>query len=389
MKVLHVIPSLSRADGGPTEALLLMERALRGQGLQVETATTDDAGPGQRNGKPLGEPLAENGATHWYFAKRTDFYKSAPGFARWISREARRFDLIHIHALFSFTSAAAARAARRAGVPYIVRPMGSLNAYGMTRHRPWLKRLSMRFIESSTLRHAAAVHFTSDAEAREARQWGVPLREVVIPLGVEDVPSPPPRTRDPSGASNALFLSRIDPKKNIEALLGAAAQLRGETPHLRWTLAGGGDAAYVARLQALAQELGVADRVAWLGHVAGEAKAHTLAQADLFVLPSFSENFGIAAAEALAAGLPCVLGEGVAIAQEVAAAGAGVAVAPDARSVAAGVRLIIGDARGHEAMAARARRLAAERFSAGAMGTALLALYSRILNETNEFPGSR
>jgi glycosyltransferase involved in cell wall biosynthesis len=389
MRVLHVIPSLSRADGGPTEALLLMERALQAQSLAVETATTDDDGPGRRNGKPLAQALGENGGTHWYFAKRSDFYKASPDFAKWISREVHRFDLLHIHALFSFTSTFAARAARRAGVPYVLRPMGSLNAYGMQQRRPGLKRVSMRWIESPMLRHAAAVHFTSEAEAREARACGVPLREAVIPLGVE-TPDVRPRDARAREGINALFLSRLDAKKNVEGLLRAAAQLAPEFPQLRWVIAGDGAPAYASHLRQMARELAIEDRVTWLGHVQGEAKSRALASADLFVLPSHSENFGIAAAEALAAGLPCVLGEGVAIAADVANAGAGFAVAPEPLAIAEGVRRIIGAPAAWTPMSANARRLAQEKYSTTALGAALLRLYTGILEtDSHELPRSR
>jgi glycosyltransferase involved in cell wall biosynthesis len=339
MRVLHVIPSLSGADGGPTEALLLMERALAALAVVTETATTDDDGPGRRNGKATGQPLPENGATHWYFPKLVDLYKPAPALALWIAHEVRRFDLLHIHGLFSFTTTAAARAARRAGVPYVVRPMGSLNAYGMTGRRPRLKQLSMRLVEGPILRAAAAVHFTSDAEAREAARWQAGLRAVVIPLGVEASAAADASRTATTDQPQALFLSRLDPKKNVEALLHAAALLSPEFPRLRWAIAGGGEPAYVASLHALAATLGLQERIRWLGPVSGAAKARALGESDLFVLPSFSENFGIAAAEALAAGLPCVLGEGVAIAREVAEAGAGAIASPTAHGVAEGVRL--------------------------------------------------
>lgn len=382
MKVLHVIPSLSAADGGPTHALALMERALAGQGVNVETAATDDAGPGHRNGKLLGKPLPENGGVHWYFAKQLDFYKLSPGFARWIAREVERFDLLHLHALFSFTTTVAARAARRAGVPYVVRPMGSLDSYGMTHRRPGLKQLSLRFIESPVLLHAAAVHFTSEQEAAQARQLGIAMREAVIPLGVE-MGARSVRTRP---ATSILFLSRLDPKKNVEALLDAIAQLRASLPQLQLVVAGDGEPGYVTRLHDRAQSLGLAGCIRWTGHVQGEAKAAVFEQADVFVLPSFSENFGIAAAEALAAGLPCVLGEGVAIASDVVQAGAGVAVTPDARAIARGLRLIIDDDATRAAMSAKAMRLAQERYSTGAMGSRLKQLYTDILNGPDGFP---
>ena len=377
MKVLHVIPSLSAAHGGPTRALALMERALAAQGVEVETATTDDDGPGRRNGKRTGVPLLEEGATRWYFPKRLDFYKPAPAFGRWISAEARRYDLVHVHALFSYTSTVAARAAQRAGVPYVLRPLGTLNTYGISQRRPALKQLSLRWLEGPIIRAAAAVHFTSRDEAVQARQLGVPMREAMIPLGVPVPGEPGALVRRQHG--QLLFLSRLDPKKNLEQLLEALALLRGEIPHLHLVVAGAGEASYTTALRQRAQSLGLAQQVSWLGHVEGRAKADALAAAETFVLPSLSENFGIAAAEALAAGLPCVLGAGVAIAQDVAEAGAGVAVEPTAAGIAAGVRRIMASQDTLRQMSDRARQVAQQNYSVDAMGVALKQLYLDIL----------
>jgi len=391
MKVLHVIPSLSRVHGGPTQALAHMERALAAQGVEVETATTDDDGPGRRNGKACATPLVENGAQHWYFAKRLDFYKVSPGFARWIDREAPRYDLLHIHALFSFTSTVAARAARWHGVPYVVRPLGTLNAWGMSQRRPGLKSLSMRWIEGPILRAAAAVHFTSEEEATQARQLGVRMKEAIIPLGVETGALAHEATPPALGTETrcALFLSRLDAKKNLEGLLDAMGLLAIEMPQLRLLVAGDGQPDYVASLKARAARLGLAGRIRWLGHVEGAGKAAAFAAADVFVLPSFSENFGIAAAEALAAGLPCLLGQGVAVAKEVVDAQAGLAVAPDAASVAQGLRRIMASEQALAAMSANASRLAIDRFSTEAMGARLKRLYTDILNAPHGFSATR
>lgn len=391
MKVLHVIPSLAAVHGGPSRALALIEQALAAQGVEVETATTDDDGPGRRNGKRRGRPLQENGVLRWYFAKRLEFYKVSPGFAAWMARNVGRYDLVHIHALFSFTTPVAAWAAHRAGVPYVIRPLGTLNRYGMSRRRHWLKRLSLRFLEGPVLRRAAAVHFTSEAEAAEARQLGIPMKEALIPLGVE------PRAAKAAPGSSilaeagdrpcVLFLSRLDAKKNLEGLLEALALLAPEIPRL--IVAGGGAADYVAALKQRAESLGIGRRVTWAGHVEGAAKAAAFAAADVFALPSFSENFGIAAAEALAAGLPCLLGEGVAIAKDVVEAGAGVSTGTDPRSIADGLSRMIASEEGLAAMAANARELAQERFSVQAMGAGLKQLYTDILNGSNGFSGSR
>ena len=385
MKVLHVIPSLSAVHGGPSRALALMERELAALGVTVDTVTTDDDGPGRHNGRPCGVPLAENGVTRRYFPKQTDFYKAAPAMALWLGRHARDYDLLHLHALFSFSTVVAARAARRAGVPYIVRPLGTLSHYGVTQRRPWLKRASLALFEGPALRQAAAVHFTSEDEQREAAQWIGATRGVVIPLGIEAAPVADAalvRAQFPAlgDAPYLLYLSRLDPKKNVEGLLQAFSQVRPRWPQVKLLVAGDGAPDYVHALQTLAVQLGLTDGVIWAGHVDGALKASLLAGALAFVLPSFSENFGIAAAEALMAGKPCILGQGVAIARDVALAGAGLAVPPDPASIAAALEHVMADSQARAIMAGQALALARDHYSAHAMGASLLHLYSGILN---------
>lgn len=383
-RVLHVIPSNAQLHGGPSRALMLMEKELVGQGLQVVTATTDDDGHGRHNNKPLGRPLQENGVTRLYFRKQTDFYKTSLGLGWWTLRHARDFDVVHIHALFSFTTLVAAWSARLAGVPYVIRPLGTLNHYGVTQRRPWLKKLSLALLEGPALRHAAAVHFTSEDEQREAAQWGMPMRGVVISLGIEAAGAVEATLAQDifpglGKGSYILFVGRLNPVKNLEGLLRAFREVAARWAALRLLIAGDGARDYVAQLKALAQELDLADKVVWAGHVEGEAKASLLAGAAAFVLPSFSENFGIAAAEALMAGLPCVLGQGVAISRDVVDAGAGVAVAPDPASIAAGLMQVMADAQVRATMSSRALALAQEKYSAQAMGVNLVALYEDIL----------
>ena len=266
------------------------------------------------------QPVATAFAMRWYFPATTGFYKVSLGLARWLARNIGHFDVLHAHALFSFAPVIAAHLARRAGVPYVLRPLGVLNAYGMQERRPWLKKLSLALVERRLIESAGAVHFTSMAEQSEAEALGLRCKSVVIPLGVE---LPPARklARKLGVPFVLLFLGRIDPKKNIESLLRALARLP-ETVRLQ--IAGNGAPDYVRRLQALAAELGLGTRVEWLGYVEGARKAAVLERAHAFVLPSHSENFGIAVVEALACGLPCVVSQQVAIAPAIAQAHAGI-----------------------------------------------------------------
>lgn len=384
MKVLHVIPSLSPIHGGPTHALEVMERALSRAGVLVETCTTDDDGPHRRSGKPLATRVAENGVGRRYFRKRTEFYKVAPGLAAWLLRHVREYDLVHIHALFSFSSLAAAYAARRAKVPYIVRPLGTLSRFGIAQRRPWIKRLSLHMLEKPLLESARAVHFTSLAEQAEAVETGFIAGGEVIPLAVEPVQAASPaaitqRHPELSGRPVVLFLSRIDPKKNLEGLLEAFALAGADMPGHLLLVAGDGDSVYIETLKARAARSGVADRVVWAGHLGGELKASAFAAAQVFVLPSYSENFGMAAAEALAAGIPCLLGAGVAIAQEVEQAGAGLVVSTEPGSIAVALACLVRDPARRERMGVAASTLARERYSAESMAARLKTLYTRVL----------
>src|SRR5687768_10444085 len=172
-----------------------MVRGLSEAGVHVDVVTTNDDGPRRRTAVPLHRPVTRDGFTGFYFAKQTDFYKVSLPLARWLRQHVSDYDLIHIHALFSFACSAAAFSARRLGVPYIIRPLGVLNHWGTEHRRPWLKALSFRFIEGRILRGAAAVHYTSSQEQDEAQAHGVHSPAALIPLGIDlaplrDIPGP-------------------------------------------------------------------------------------------------------------------------------------------------------------------------------------------------------
>jgi glycosyltransferase involved in cell wall biosynthesis len=179
-----------------------------------------------------------------------------------------------------------------------------------------------------------------------------------------------------------LFLSRLDPKKNVEGLIRAFATLRPSHPSARLVIAGAGAPDYVRSLRTLGASEGIDDKIHWAGHLEGNAKWGALRAADVFVLPSYSENFGIAAVEAMMAGRPCIVGGGVALAEEMDTAGAGIATEPEPSAIAGALDRLLSDDRLCTEMGARAAALASQRFSADAMGAGLAELYARIIQET-------
>lgn len=379
MRILHVIPSLATSQGGPTVAMGVIERALVAMGIEIETATTDDDGKGRRNDKGTGLPIAENGCLRRYFPKNIDFYAVSFPLQRWLAQSVRNYDLIHIHGLFSHANTAAARAARHAGVPYIIRPYGVLNRYGVTQRRPLLKKLSLRWIESPLLRDAAAIHFTHQDEAKQAAMLDVPFRPVIIPIGLEPIELPRPEDQSPP---TILYLSRLNPVKNLESLLHAWSQLASRFPAWRLLIAGDGSPEYVQQLHALASSLQLGRQVEWLAHVGGSQKAQLLANASIFVLPSFSENFGIAAAEALLAGKACILTPGVAIASDAATRKAAIIAGPDETSLASALESLITQPDLRKKLSEQAILYANDNLSTKRMAAQLIELYQQILSNS-------
>jgi glycosyltransferase involved in cell wall biosynthesis len=261
----------------------------------------------------------------------------SPGLSLWLARHLKHYELLHVHALFSYPSTSAMAQARWAGVPYILRSIGQLSPWSLAQSRG-RKRWMLRLIERRNLQKAAAMHFTTTAERDEAAPLGLSSPSLVLPLGVR-CPHPavyPTADRDESLPVRFLFLSRLHPKKQLENLLDALALLQRQSPEASWelTIAGDGEPRYVTCLHERARAGGIEGRCHWLGFVEGASKWQALERADWYVLPSVAENFGIAAVEALAAGTPVILSPEVAVAAEVGRAGAGIVSASDPQALA-------------------------------------------------------
>jgi glycosyltransferase involved in cell wall biosynthesis len=355
-----------------------LARALSQTGMEVHVAATDDNGPG-RLPVPLGIPQQEDGATFWYFPRQTRFYTFSWPLTRWLARHIRDFDLVHIHALFSYAALPAALLAHRAGVPYIVRPLGTLNRWGIENRRPWLKRLSFRVLESRILANAAGIHYTSEQERVEAGELGVSTNAIIIPNPVELPAGQASRPiQHAPERKTILFLSRIDRKKGLDLLLQAFAQIRQQCPDAVLMLAGAGDPGWVASLKATAERLGIASHVIWAGFLTGEAKWSALTGADVFVLPSYSENFGIALVEALACGCPVVLSDQVGIHREISRAQAGLVTPCSVAELAAAILNVLTDPALSRRMTENGVRLARQQFSLEAVSRQLTAAYAAV-----------
>lgn len=369
LKVLHVIPSIAPRYGGPSEVICSMVAALnRGGVVTAEVAATDADGPG---GRLSTADVPAGMKVHLFPRNFSEEWKFSRGLRTWLGEQAGEYDLVHIHSVWSFASAAAARAAARRRVPYIVRPAGMLSDYSWNR-QGWKKQAYWKLIENRTFREAAAFQATSEAEASEIRGARADARVYVIPNGVEDSAFTTPRDatslRQLCGPAAGelpilLFLSRLHPKKGIvDRLLPAVAAMRspaflaivgGDDPHAP---------GYADEVRRAIDRLGIRNRVSMLGPVTGGRRWAMFDGAAAFVLPSHSENFGVAVAEAMARACPVVVTDAVQSCTHVRAAECGDVVTGDVTLLAAALDRVVAESEPQRAIGARGREYAERHF---------------------------
>ena len=378
--VLHTVHALPERAGGPARTVpaLCEAVALTGR-YRVVLLTTSR--PGETNLRP--DPARVE------TVELPDGRPLRRRFREEIARlhADRRLAAIHDHGQWLATNRAAADAARRLGVPRVVAPRGMLSPWARS-HRKLLKTAAWRAFARRDLNAAAAVHATSDLEAEELRVLGVRPPIQVIPNGVhvpDPLPDVPKAGVDDDDPREALFLSRIHPKKGLPDLIAAWAALTAEGVADGWRLrvVGPDELGHRADLERQATAAGLplagpGGGVRFEGPVADAEKWSLYARASLFVLPTHSENFGVVVAEALACGVPVVTTTAApwALMRE---ARCGWWVDPGAAPLAAALRAACVRSP-HELgeMGGRGRETVRSRFGWGAIGTEAAALYKTL-----------
>ncbi len=307
--------------------------------------------------------------------------------ARALADAVPRADVVHIHSLYLFHDWAAARLCRRHGVPYLLRPHGTLDPFHWKRHR-WRKRVAEILFQNRVLREAAALHFTAEEEMRLAQPYAQGAPGVVVANGVElgDYAELPPvgrfRAAHPGiGARRiVLFLGRLNYKKGLNLLVPAFAEVLKQHHDLHLVIAGPDDG-----MEKPARELvvrtGISAHVSFVGLLQGEDKLAAFRDAYVFALPSYSENFAIAAAEAMACGVPVLLSDKVNIWRDVEQWGAGLTASTEVASVAEILRVFVANPAATAAMGEKGRGLVAAKFSWERIGRELEDVYRRLAED--------
>ncbi len=306
LRIAHVTPSFHPAYvyGGPTHSLYGLTRALAAHGHEVRVLTTNANGRDEvLDVATSTEVDLEHNLTVQYMPRVG--HTMSPGLLAKLPEYLRWADVVHLTAVYSFPTIPTLAACRLSGRPLVWSPRGSLQRWSGTR------RLGPKRVWEAVCRLGvppdAVLHVTSESEAEQARTRMGGLRTAIVPNCLE-IPEEPLHLPAP-GELRLLFLGRVDPIKGLENLLDACALLQGGLP---WSLkiAGSGDDAYLAALLDRASRLGIGPRVHFAGWVTSDSKPSLFANADVLVLPSHTENFGMVVAEALAHGVPVIAGRG-------------------------------------------------------------------------------
>ena len=327
MKLLHVIPSLDPKGGGPIEGVVQRARNLQGSGHSCHVVCFDEPGEPYLEGLPLTTHPLGRGALG---------YAYNPKLVPWLKENLESFDAVIIEGLWQYHAFGAWRALRRSQKPYFVFTHGMLDPW--FKHTYPLKHLKKWLYwpwgQYPVLRDAKAVLFTCEEERILARQsfWLYKANEVVVGYGAASPVGDALQQCDLfisqypelKGKRNILFLSRIHEKKGCDLLIEAFAKVAEQDEALHLVMAGPDQTGWQKELVVLSSKLGIENRITWTGMLSGDLKWGAYHAADVFVLPSHQENFGVVVAEALACGVPTLISNKVNIWREVEADGAGI-----------------------------------------------------------------
>lgn len=340
MNILHVVPTYYPAMryGGPIHSIRGLCKALvdAGHGISVFTTSVD-------GNSDLSVPLCKGQdidgvRVHYYPTSKIlrKIYFSGP-MRDSLSADITKFDILHIHSLFSWPTWAASRIAKASGIPYVISPRGMLvrdliAMRGRLRKRAWIS-----LIDRLTLEGAAAIHATSALEADNIMDFGFRLPNIcIIPNGISQV--------DIEGKKNIkrntlLYLGRISWKKGIHRLVLAMRWL----PDVNLIIAGNDEGGVKEQVEGIALSAGVLSRVRFIGAISGVEKYKVLSEASLLVLPSYNENFGNVVLESLASGRPVAVTAGVGLAEEIVAAGVGKIISDDSFAMAQDIQKMLSE----------------------------------------------
>lgn len=375
--------------GGPSRSIPILCEALAGMGAGVTVFTTNANGR-ENLAIPCGVPQNVGGVQVHYFER------DLPG-NYFFSRKLRQachdrirrsdFDLVYVASNWGYPFLPACRAALGAKIPYVITPRTSF-MQSTWRGKYVKKRLYHDFLERPLINNASALHYTTSFEAQESAWLKLKTETFIVPNPVnlaefEQLPEDQNFRRRYGIAESEnvlLYLGRVEQRKGIELSLSAFARITDSFPASRFVIAGPEEDDYKKILLKRIAELNIVDRVIFTGYLNPSQRLDALVDANLFILTSYSENFGMSVVEAMAAGLPVVISDRVGLADIVQRRGAGLVVPLDIEKISGALIALLHDPMLCRQIGNRAKRVLHESYAPETVAHDMLREFDRILS---------
>ena len=389
MKVLHVAQALSRNFGGVQTVLQDLVKAQHEAGINVDVLSTNVDAPRGVLPVPVNRFIQKDGVRFRHSSVQFRPLLFSLDLKNYLDQHVADYDLVHIHGLYRFPPTYAAWQARRQSVPYVIMPHGALDPYLYAKSstgRLRFKRIYESWFDLPNLHAAGAIHYTAEDERERTSFLKLRAPSFVVPNGLDWAQH---TTLPARGAMRArwglgdaplvLFLGRLHFKKGLDLLIPAFDVLRQHVPGVQLVIAGPENDDYGQRVRGWVRERGLDAAVHFVGPLHGAEVVQAYVDADVFALPSYTENFGMTVIEALAGSLPVVISDQVNIHTEVSGVGAGLVTRCDAGEVAQALETLLVDADRRRAMGEAGRQLVKARFTWLAIVDALTAEYEKVI----------
>ncbi len=353
MNILHLIPSYYPAFqfGGPIYSVHLLCKTLVKKNIKVTVYTTN---VGIKNKKEFrGKRNIDGVEVHYFDSYGYENYTFSPQLTLSLYQNLKKYDLVHITAVWNYSTAIGSFLCRKFKMPYVISPRGTLYEYVVKKKSYLIKKVYYRLISKRDLEEANYIHFTTEDEFEKTVEFLRINNEncCVIPNGIDldEYKNLPPKGEFKKKYSLLkdkdfiLFLGRVNWKKGLDLLIRAFKDLTVEYENLHLVIVGHKEEPYTSRIKDMIKKYNLEKKILFTGILTGRDKLSAFVDAKVFVLPSYSENFGMSVIEAMACGIPVVISNKVGIWKEAKKYRAGVIVENCVEKIYEGIRNILED----------------------------------------------
>lgn len=389
MKILHVISNIASRYGGPSQAVLGMSKVLVEQGHEVTIFTTNQDGENNKLEVPLNTEIIKDGVKIKYFNVHfPKGYSTSIDLLNALKNEVKNFEIVHIHSIYKFHVAAASFFCRKYNVPYIIRPHGTLDPF-IQKKGGFKKNLYAFFIENKNMKMADKIHYTAEEEFVLAKPYVKHSRKMIVPNGINLNDYLVSTNRDSlekkypelKNKKVILFFSRLHFKKGLDILIDAYSHLLNTQSNLHLLIVGPDNENYSIEILKWAEEKKIKDKITLAGMLSGKEKIEVLKESDVFVLPSYSENFGISVVEAMICKTPVVISNNINIWREIEEHNAGLVVNCDAIEVSNAIKNVLNNKSLSDELSSNGYKMAVKHYNWDEVGKKLDGEYKKIVYE--------